>query len=263
MYFAEKWNSVVDWSRSRFATKEIPDKPLHINYLQFSTKPDEHGNTKSRFNSAKAINAALQSINNTKDNSLIFLPFDQPTGLLTKLLDLHEVRQDFRNLFIDKNFKRPSDRYACIHIRRGDCTQERHPQWFVDDAFYIKLITLLLKDLPADYEIQICTQGSSEWIIQKFKDASFNGRLKINTTDQLFINDAEINDFLLMKNADILFCAGSSFSYVAAYAGNHKLVFDVEKGISLMLNECINLSTMHEEWSCVVELIKKEIAKFK
>ena len=263
MYFAEKLNSVIDWSRSRFATKEIPESPLHINYLQFSTKPDAHGNTKSHLGSAKAINDALRIINNTKDNSLIFLPFDQSTGLLTKLLDLQEVRQDFRGLFIDQNFRKPSHRYACIHIRRGDCTKEKHPQWFVEDAFYIKLIALLLNELPADYEVQICTQGSSDWVSQELKDIPLNSRLKINTTDQIFINDAEINDFFIMKNADILFCAGSTFSHVAAYAGNHELVFDVDKGISQMLNKCINLSTMEEEWSRVEELIKKEIKKVK
>lgn len=263
MYFAEKWNGVIDWSKSKFSTSKILESPIHIRYLQFRTKPDEYGNTKGNFENAKAIKEALDLINSSDDNSLIFLPFDQSTGILAKLFNYREIKQDFLNLFIDKSFNKPANKYACIHIRRGDCTRERHPQWFVSDSFYINLITLLHDILPTDYQIQICTQGSGEWITQQLKFSYSNRRLKINTTNQLFINETEINDFLLMKNADILFCAGSTFSHIAAYLGNHQLVFDVDKGAKLMLEDCRIASTIDEDWSKVENLINEKIKKLK
>ena len=261
MYFAEKWNGVIDWGKSRFSTSKILASPIHIRYLQFRAKPDEHGNTKDNFKNAKAIKEALDLINNSDDNSLIFLPFDQSTGILKKLLNHQVIKQDFLNTLINKNFNKPANKYACIHIRRGDCTRERHPEWFVSNSFYINLIKLLHGILPTDYQIHICTQGSAEWITQQLGFSYSNRRLKINTTNQLFINDAEINDFLLMKNADLLFCAGSTFSHVAAYLGDHQLLFDVDKGVKIMLDECINMSTIDENWGEVEKLINEEIKK--
>ena len=64
-----------------------------------------------------------------------------------------------------------------------------------------------------------------------------------------------------MKNSDILFCAGSAFSHFAAYSGRQKLVFDVDKGTSLLLNNCITISTLSDDQEKISSTVIQEINK--
>ena len=196
MYFSEKWNQVVDWGKSRFCATKISGHKLHVHYPQFEENIDTYGNKKAIFYDAKSIQKVLQTIGDISDNSLIFLPFDQSTGLLAKLLNLPDIKKDFSNLFENYQFNKPQCRYTCIHIRRGDCTKEEHPQWFVEDDFYINLIILLCHELPDDHELHICTQGPINWITENISNSILHMRkLYIHSTRQSFTNDSEIEDF--------------------------------------------------------------------
>ena len=102
--------------------------------------------------------------------------------------------------------------------------------WYVEDHFYIQLIELLAQVIPDTHDIRVCTQGNAGWLQLSAKTTSLiEDRLFISTTNQLFINDNEVKDFILMKNAEILFSAGSWFSAWATFLGEQKLVIDISR----------------------------------
>ena len=248
MFFAEKWNDYVNWSKSKYATNFVNAEANEVTYLKFKNNPDQHGNIKAKLTSANEIKKVLDQIDQATENSLIFLPFDQSAGILTKLISIDEIKVDFSNLFDFSHFKIPDYKYACIHIRRGDCTEKAHPNWYVNNKFYLNLISLLHNKLPDNYFIHICTQGVVDWIEELTNTAIYNRRIKINTTSQLFINDEEVYDFFIMQNSTILFCAGSSFSHTAAYSGKSRLIFDADRGSKLNLCNSRTLLTTEENW---------------
>jgi len=117
--------------------------------------------------------------------------------------------------------------YVCIHIRRRDCTPTAHPKWFF-------LATIFISNLYRQYSnlIQLFIMYVS---VLKARLAGSNSKIVesdrfiVRSTNQLFINDSEVEDFVLMKEADILFSASSSFSYWATIIGSHRLVFDITR----------------------------------
>ena len=231
MFFCDKWNSVIDFSQCPTTTDHIP-AGSRLTYLEKDTS-DPHGNRKWNLSISSEVIDIVSKIleHNGDENHLIHLPFDQSSGLLLSLLNNVNIRNELRQAFSlpkpDNTLKNP---YICIHIRRGDCTETSHPEWYISNDFYIHLIDLLLESIPPHYSIVVCTQGNAEWLHNgRQADAERRKRLLIKTTDQLFLNDAEINDFSLMVNADLLFAAGSSFSHWAAYIGRHKIVIDVSR----------------------------------
>jgi hypothetical protein len=229
MYFCDKWNKYSDFTKSKYVASAIKEQTIAC-YLEKDIA-DRNGNRKWNLSDKNEINDIITRISLASDNSIIHLPFDQSAGLLLYLLNKKEVRDDFKNIFSfpDKGATPPHP-YACIHIRRGDCTFNAHPQWYVDDKFYLQLIELLLSSLPSEYKVYVCTQGNTAWLLEsKWSGDYASERLVIRTTDQLFINESEINDFILMKNSNILFSAASSFSHWASYLGNHQFVADVSR----------------------------------
>jgi hypothetical protein len=233
MYFCDKWNAYSDYSRSVKVSSYIPSG-LKLLYLEKETS-DSYGNRKWDLSSKDELTDILNRLHLASDNSLIFLPFDQSPGLLLKLLNKEHVRKDVRRIFTFPDvLLQPTPPYACIHIRRGDCTRAAHPSWFVEDAFYINLIELLLAELPKVFKICLCTQGDISWLLKSPQVASsiVDKRVFIQTTDQLFINDSEVNDFVLMRNAVILFSASSSFSHLANVLGSHSVAFDVTRNLA-------------------------------
>ena len=76
------------------------------------------------------------------------------------------------------------------YILEGDCTPERHPQWYVADDFYIKLIKLIDNLLQGQIKIYICTQGKMK-MENELEHLIESDRFKIQTTSNLWSNDAE------------------------------------------------------------------------
>jgi hypothetical protein len=180
-------------------------------------------------------------IANTNKDTVIKLPFDQSAGLLLSLLNRTAIREDLRQIFTFPSKETFLDSpYICIHIRRGDVDQARHPLFYVQNQFYTVLIRYLMHSLPREYKVCVCTQGDARWIEEAIADEhDLHSRLFVNTTNQLFANDSEIRDFVIMKNANVLFSASSSFSRWAAFLGHQTLHIDVTRSVHRTLKNTI------------------------
>jgi hypothetical protein len=200
---------------------------MNIHYLEGDCA-DDAGNRMWDLSTTQNTLNLINKIIELSDNSIIFLPFDQSPGILMRLLGRPDVRKDICKVFSFNSRRRlPISPYICVHIRRGDCTKERHPLWYIENSFYENLFATIIQCVPNSFHIAVCTQGDTTWIEQFAKKLMLDSsRLSIYTTNQLFINDAEVDDFVLMLKADCLIGAGSSFSRWAAVLGEHKIVFD-------------------------------------
>jgi len=239
MYFCDKWNKYSDFSRSKNVASAIDEKTV-VYYLE-KELVDQYGNRKWDLTDKDQIADIISKIHIASDNTIIHLPFDQSAGLLLRLLNKKEIRDDFRSIFLFPDQRiTPLFPYACVHIRRGDCTRNAHPLWYVEDNFYIQLLQLLFSTLPIEYKVYVCTQGDISWLnTSELSHVLTSQRLIIRSTDQLFINDSEIDDFIIMKNASFLFSAASSFSHWASYLGCHHLVVDISRSGLHALNNTL------------------------
>ena len=141
-------------------------------------------------------------------------------------------------------------RFACVHIRRGDVTPERHPDWYISDEFYISLINVLSQSLPVDFQIHVCTQGDVGNLKNNLSKLIDSSKLVINTTDQLFANDNEIHDFRLMSQASLLVTGRSSFSNWAETMYMRKAVIHINKDANHDSRSCvINPSVPEKIWA--------------
>lgn len=226
MFFSDQWNEYIDWARSRFITTKITGD-RRVVYLE-KTQRDQHGNRKWRLSNSE-IKDILEKITAIPEDSIVHLPFDQSAGNLIRLATRKDVRTDLNKVFGISKWQIPEKKYACIHVRRGDCTPDRYKEWYVSDSFYIKLIRCLNEALPLSMPIVICTQGNMQILENEIQDLITGNRVKIQTTDQLWTNDREVNDFITLAQASILITARSSFSRWAGLIGPHKLVVDVNR----------------------------------
>ena len=58
MFFAEKWNDYVNWSKSKYATNFVNAEANEVTYLKFKNNPDQHGNIKAKPTNANEIKKA-------------------------------------------------------------------------------------------------------------------------------------------------------------------------------------------------------------
>jgi hypothetical protein len=196
-------------------------------YLEQKTS-DRDGNRKWRLSDG-GLKEILDQITAISEDSIVHLPFDQSAGNLMHLATRNDVRDDLNNVFGTWTWKSNEKPYACIHMRRGDCTPDRHAEWYVSDNFYVKLIQRLDEALPNGMPIIICTQGSLQALEQKISNLIATGRIKVQTTSELWTNNAEVNDFITLAQADVLITARSTFSRWAGLVGPRKCVIDVNR----------------------------------
>ena len=228
MYFCEKWNRYADFDKSKHTANTL-EQGLNVIYLM-TDGSDLYGNRRWNLRDKGQIIELIGRITDLNENSLIHLPFDQSAGLLLHLVNRPDLRDDLRNIFsFPINIMPVKTKYACVHIRRGDCTKSTQPAWYVENTYYIRVIGELLKVLPCHYRVIICTQGDVGWILSKYQTFINEGRLIVRTTSQIMSNNSEVEDFVLMLNAEILFAASSTFSRWASYLGYHKLVVDITR----------------------------------
>jgi hypothetical protein len=227
MFFAEKWNNCIDWSRlERYIASKLDEKSTVI-YLEYNST-DSHGNRTWPLTTTGDLRKLLKEIDDIPENSIIFLPFDQQPGIMKRLL-ADKFHRDELAAMMDLELRHGSrnERSICIHIRRGDCTQERFPEWYVGNKFYIDLIQHILGGKTYSISISICTQGQTDWLEETVEKA--NGRVSIYTTKDLFLNDTDIRDFTIMINSEVLVASGSSFSRWAGIFGNNIRCYDVSR----------------------------------
>lgn len=230
MYSCDKWNKYIDFSRSKFVATEVCDANLMVNFIETPIS-DKLGNRKWDLNSSRELSRLVAHITALDDKTITFLPFDQTPGILHRLYNKKKVREDIQRVFQSCNTSTGSlYPYVAIHVRRGDVTEHAHPSWFVNNEFYIYLLEVLDIALPSSFGIHICTQGNTDWLADVQKTIKSNGRkFTISNASNDFINDSELEDFIKMREATILFTACSGFSHWAAVTGNHKLVIDVAR----------------------------------
>jgi hypothetical protein len=227
MFFAEKWNKYFDWSRLRKYIASNLDYKINIKYLE-NKSTDDHGNRTWPLRTSGDLRELLKEIADMPEKSLIFLPFDQQPGILKRLLAEKRHRDELASV-LDLELKRcgRNERSICIHIRRGDCTQERFPEWYVNNSFYIELIKNIMQTESDSVSINICTQGETDWLNETVERAK--GRVSIYTTKDLFLNDTDIRDFKIMINSEVLVASGSSFSRWAGIFGNSVRCYDISR----------------------------------
>jgi len=261
MFFADRWNKHVDWSRSRFVTKQITGI-RRVVYLE-KDKADQHGNRKWNLRDGE-LSDMLRAISSIAEDTIVHLPFDQSAGKLMHLASRSDVREDLNRVFLTERWQKPDQPYVCIHIRRGDCTPEQHKDWYVADDFYINLITRLDIVLPKAYPIIICTQGRLKQIEKTLEKLINIKRVRIQTTPEVWTNDAEVNDFQTLANAEILITARSTFSRWAGLIGPTKCVVDVNRQSLMKQGEqmVIHPEDDKENWGpALQELISNHVRR--
>lgn len=227
MFFSDKWNKFIFWENISNLVCCSVDVPVSIRYLE-NKNTDNHGNRAWKIVSSKDLSEILAELHSYPSNTLINLPFDQPPGIMKNFLLDNYLRTNLKAIISPQlRLTGLPNKSICIHIRRGDCTPQRFPEWFISDNYYIALINGLLSQLPRDYILNICTQGDTEWLTQCSE--MDDSRVKIFSTNDLFLNDADIRDFKIMLNSTILISCGSSFSRWAGILGNQKGLFDISR----------------------------------
>jgi len=248
MYFCDKWHRYVDWTKADHVTDTLPAN-AHVLYLE-NSNVDSNGNRKWPLSSSAEIRDLMRRISEEPPGSVLFLPFDQSAGLLAILLNRADIRAMLRRVFMSSIEDQPIvfgpslKEYACIHVRRGDVDELRHPQFYVSDSFYKEVVNVMDRHLPPSFSICICTQGSTSWVDDVIAACQVRGReVFVSSTEQAWINDNEVHDFYLMARSTVLLAAGSSFSRLASIVGNQKINLDVDKNGSPPLSSCHVLST--------------------
>jgi hypothetical protein len=229
--FADKWNDVVRWESDLILNEHSMFDVNGVCSLG-TLNSDQYGNRKWDLTKTGQVRELLNKLTDLHEKTLVILPFDQFPGRLLQLLknkDLGDVLSEI--LGGAANPETTQNKYACIHIRRGDCTQNNHPFWFVHDELYIHIVRVLDKLLPIHWEIKICTQGHHPFLVKlKSEILDRSGRVvSLLDSEDSFINDQDIRDYFTMMNASLLFTPGSWFSTWAGYANKSSTVVEVAR----------------------------------
>ena len=266
MCLCDKWNKLTNWSNSQFITDNISHTTdTSVTYLE-SNITDIYGSRKWNTESISELKQLVDIIIQFKSNKILYLPFDQPPGLLLKLLNMPLLRKDLRSVFnINKLIPSYLNSYICVHIRRGDVTPQKNNHLYVHNQFYIDLIDFLLNYTNSNISIAICTQGPIDWISDNFlANGNLNPRLKIFTTKYLMLNDTDIRDFDIMRSSQLIIGANSSFSYLAFLLGNSLSFVDINRhndsidrySLGHQLESAISINPDHHSTSFSNELFK-------
>ena len=235
-YFANKYNSVIDYSLSQWALKDIAGES-QFRFIQRNSI-DKHGNSKFDFCSPADFGEFCSIVRTEQKSNLDFiilqLPFDQFPGKLVRRLSkpmIADLQKIFSGILLPKaGSSDKTVKNIVIHVRRGDVSPERHPHWYLPDSFYERLILTIVSFAKVKVSITIVTQG--EFLVNKsctlekyFRDET----VKVLTTSEAWINNCEIESFGLMLNADVVIGGLSSFSILASL---------IKKGIHQI--SCVN-----------------------
>ena len=231
MYFCDRWNKHVEWLTCQRIISEIPAIGYKHLYIE-NNRTDPSGNRKWEINNIKDLESLVNEILKSPINSLITLPFDQQLGKYHSLFSSTIFKENIANIFSPLLASKPNTKvpYVAVHIRRGDCTPERFPEWYIEDSQYIRLFHTLSSILPSSMPIQICTQGDTSWIQNWIHSSNLKDRkVYINSSESNFTNDQEIDHFVIMANASILITCGSSFGHWAGIIGKAEKIVDFSR----------------------------------
>ncbi len=270
MFFSDRWNDVTDWSRHKYIIDKLPESiGQEIKYLENRSRYNDPTNwrpeaTKNAWKTEEAdeLGDMINKIQSIKNDSIIFLPFDQRSRYLLKLFNKQEFRNEFKKVFnLQRPDSLPKKPYICIHIRRGDVDEKNFPYWFVPNEFYIALIKTIVETIPDQIPITICTQGDISWLTNGIQESLgwefIINRMKIFSTDQLTSNNSEIEHFSIMANSYFLFSANSAFSNYAGLLKKTSYQVDISKDNTMHYLKSVCNVNPDKEMSTQMKKIKR------
>jgi len=241
LYFAYHFNKFVDFSRSRYATLKI-ESNVQFFHLPGSQVQDVAGNNRLDLSTTSGLLHMIDQISQCQQNTraetmVAFLPFDQDIGKLSRLIE--REKDDLRRIF-HLNGLFYQDQYntnmlkIAIHIRRGDVTRQRHPDWYVPISVYSTIISIL-KSNYQDCQITIVSDGPP-WsldvldLLKKFKNIQLRGPDSSEIYNGKILISSDIMDFACMASNDIVIGSKSTYSWLASRVGNCKFIPIVSEG---------------------------------
>jgi hypothetical protein len=116
---------------------------------------------------------------------------------------------------------------VAIHIRRGDVTRERHPEWYVPIGVYHTIISLLQSN-HRECRITVISEGPP-WsheilgLLQRFPKMHLPRHSPTTSNDKAMIT-SDILDFACMASNDVVIGSKSTYSWLASRVGNCKFI---------------------------------------
>ena len=237
-FFAYRMNSVFDFNRS--------ERAFHggniSNVVNVSAGYREpHGNDDFDTSNTHGLKLFLSTIDeilvNNDSQTLIQLPFDQPPGLLLRLLNDKRIYDDLRKLLKINIASTSSKKTLAIHIRRGDVTQNAYPDWWIPGEFYCELLHTLDEQLDDHWNIIIVSQEvfdheirlEAERINKRFDQsnkstAKASSRVVLEIAEGRWSNSEEVTALQTLIKADVIIGSISSFACLASRLGNNRYI---------------------------------------
>lgn len=254
-FFAYRMNDIFDFYRSErsFRGGNISNV---VNVSSGFRKP--HGNDDFDTSSIHGLKHFLSTIDkvliNTKSKSqaLIQLPFDQPPGLLLRLLNNNSIYDDLAKLVKINIASSTSQKILAIHIRRGDVNENTYPEWWIPGHFYCQLLHTLDQQLESHWKIIIVSQEvfdqeirieaeriNNRYVQEKDSFCKDSSRVVLEVAEGRWSNTEEVSALKTLIKADVIIGSISSFACLASRLGNNKYIL-VTKDV--LVNQKCNLS---------------------
>ena len=148
------------------------------------------------------------TINSHKNSTLLL---DEGQNLENHWLTEGILKSKWKHSPINKPFKKDEDKIG-VHIRRGDVTKNAHPNRWVNDETYIKIIDSVLAT-KNNTKVHIFSEGKLE---------DFKAYEKYSPN--LHINGSEFETFNKMTKCETLITGKSAFSYFASILSSNNII---------------------------------------
>ena len=148
--------------------------------------------------------------------------FNHTSKIKSKLKKTFNIPENCKKDFLDIK----------IHIRRGDVDEVRHADRWLDDNYYLNIITTLKEKIKDNYRITIYTQRRN-FNSELYKDYN------IKYDDETLDNEV----WLELINSDILVIGKSAFSYSAGILNDNTVIYPTNGMFHPKLN---NWKTINE-----------------
>ena len=170
------------------------------------------------------------------DNTVLRLPPNPLPGLLTQFRPF--VVNELRNAYwaIPRESSRwwdPNRVNIAIHIRRGDITNQRNPDRWLDLIYYEGVVELLFKDYP-QASIVVFSEGDPH----QFESLERMGA-------KVVLGGADLPAFHHMALADVLVTGQSSWSIMASYFNRGAIRITPLKNFMYNWDLCYNVELMY------------------
>ena len=162
------------------------------------------------------LNEILSKLKQLPDNCLVTIGRDRFPGKLTKFYNL--VKSDLQQAFWEKERVYP-ERYkknkinVGVHIRRGDITKRGNLDRWLENDHYVNIINNIRKNIP-------------NTLFHIFSHGEENDFLELKNEDILFhLNGSDVVSLNDMCFSDILVTGQSTYSILASYLNKNIVIY--------------------------------------